>query len=480
MTLRVYNSLTREKEEFVPLRPDTVHMYVCGPTVYDHAHLGHGKTYVNFDTVVRYLHSLGYRVLYVENITDVGHILDTGEDRMAKGARRENVHPMELAETYTREYFRDMDRLNVLRPSISPRATGHVPEMIEMIKTLIAKGHAYEVDGSVYYAVASDPEYGKLSGRRIDESLAGTRADTREEKRNPADFALWKKAEPEHVMRWASPWGEGYPGWHIECSVMSTKYLGQPFDIHGGGVENKFPHHECEIAQAESANGTPFARYWLHNGMLMIRGEEMHKSLGNYVTLDQAYERWDPMVIRFFILLSHYRGPVDFSPEAVEAAGKGLQRLHSAIAAVRRRLVYAPEGEAAEKVLALVQRAREQFQDSMDDDFGTPSAIAALFDLTREVNSLLGDGQGLTKGTLQAISDAYQRMVGDALGVLPDSLEKELGEGLTSGLVEILIETRAALRANKQWALADDLRNRLSAMGVQLKDGPQGTTWTLA
>ncbi|HUT21127.1 MAG TPA: cysteine--tRNA ligase, partial [Anaerolineae bacterium] len=438
------------------------------------------KTYVNFDTVVRYLHYLGYRVLYVENITDVGHILDTGEDRMAKGARRENVHPMELAETYTREYFRDMDRLNVLRPSISPRATGHVPEMIEMIKALIAKGHAYEVDGSVYYAVASDPEYGKLSGRRIDESLAGTRADTREEKRNPADFALWKRAEPEHVMRWPSPWGEGYPGWHIECSVMSTKYLGQPFDIHGGGVENKFPHHECEIAQAESANGTPFARYWLHNGMLMIRGEEMHKSLGNYVTLDQAYERWDPMVIRFFILLSHYRGPVDFSPEAVEAAGKGLQRLHSAIAAVRRRLVYAPEGEAAEKVLALVQRAREQFQDSMDDDFGTPSAIAALFDLTREVNSLLGDGQGLTKGTLQAISDAYQRMVGDALGVLPDSLEKELGEGLTSGLVEILIETRAALRANKQWALADDLRNRLSAMGVQLKDGPQGTTWTLA
>lgn len=479
MTLRVYNSLSREKEEFVPLRPGAVHMYVCGPTVYDHSHLGHGKTYVNFDTMVRYLRYLGYRVLYVQNITDVGHILDTGEDRMVRGARRENVHPMELAETYTREYFRDMDRLNVLRPSISPRATGHVPEMIELVKTLIARGHAYEVDGSVYFSVASDPDYGKLSGRRLDESLSGTRVDARDEKRDPADFALWKRADAEHIMRWPSPWGEGYPGWHIECSVMSTKYLGQPFDIHGGGVENKFPHHECEIAQAEFANDVPFARYWVHNGMLMIRGEEMHKSLGNYVTLDQAYEHWDPLAIRFFILLSHYRGPLDFTPEAVEAAGKGLQRLHGALAAVRRRMETAPEGEAPAAVLALLERAREQFEAAMDDDFGTPGAIAALFDLTREVNSRLSEDAPLPKGALQAISDAYQRMAGDALGVLPDSLEKELGQGLTSGLVEALIDTRAALRANKQWALADDIRDRLAAMGVQLKDGPQGTTWTL-
>lgn len=479
MTLRVYNSLSREKEEFVPLRPGAVHMYVCGPTVYDHSHLGHGKTYVNFDTMVRYLRYLGYRVLYVQNITDVGHILDTGEDRMVRGARRENVHPMELAETYTREYFRDMDRLNVLRPSISPRATGHVPEMIELVKTLIARGHAYEVDGSVYFSVASDPDYGKLSGRRLDESLSGTRVDARDEKRDPADFALWKRADAEHIMRWPSPWGEGYPGWHIECSVMSTKYLGQPFDIHGGGVENKFPHHECEIAQAECANDVPFARYWVHNGMLMIRGEEMHKSLGNYVTLDQAYEHWDPLAIRFFILLSHYRGPLDFTPEAVEAAGKGLQRLHGALAAVRRRMETAPEGEAPAAVLALLERAREQFEAAMDDDFGTPGAVAALFDLTREVNSRLSEDAPLPKGALQAISDAYQRMAGDALGVLPDSLEKELGQGLTSGLVEALIDTRAALRANKQWALADDIRDRLAAMGVQLKDGPQGTTWTL-
>ncbi len=479
MALRLYNSLTREKDEFVPLHPGEVHMYVCGPTVYDHAHLGHGKTYVNFDTVVRYLRYLGYRVLYVQNITDVGHILDTGEDRMVKGARRENVHPMELAETYTREYFRDMDRLNVTRPNISPRATGHIPEMIEQIQALIASGHAYEVDGTVYFSVASDPEYGKLSGRRIDESLSGTRVEAREDKRDPADFALWKKAEPEHVMRWSSPWGEGYPGWHIECSVMSTKYLGQPFDIHGGGVENKFPHHECEIAQAESANGTQFARYWLHNGMLMIRGEEMHKSLGNYVTLDQATERWNPIVIRFFILLSHYRGPMDFTPEALEAAGKGLQRLHTAIAAVRRRIDSAPEGEAPSAVLTLIERARGIFEEAMDDDLGTPGAIAALFDLTRDVNTLLSETPDLTRGALQDLADAYRRMAGDALGILPDDLEKGLGEGLTSGLVQVLIETRAALRAGKQWALADDVRNRLSAMGVQLKDGPQRTTWTL-
>jgi len=479
MALRLYDSLTREKEEFVPLRPGEVHMYVCGPTVYDHAHLGHGKTYVNFDTVVRYLRYLGYRVLYVQNITDVGHILDSGEDRMLKGARRENVHPMELAETYTREYFGVMDRLNVTRPNISPRATGHIPEMIEQIKQLIASGHAYEVDGSVYFSVASDPEYGKLSGRRIDESLAGTRVASHEDKRDPADFALWKKAEPEHIMRWPSPWGMGYPGWHIECSVMSTKYLGQPFDIHGGGVENKFPHHECEIAQAECANGVPFARYWLHNGMLMIRGEEMHKSLGNFVTLEQAFERWDPLVIRFFVLLSHYRGPLDFTPEAIEAAGKGLQRLHTALATVQRRAASAPEGEPSATVQDMIDRARRAFEEAMDDDLGTPGAIAALFDMTRDVNTLLSTSSELNRGSLQALANAYERMAGKALGILPDNLGKRLDEGLTAGLIQALIDTRASLRANKQWALADDIRGRLSAMGVQLHDSPQGTTWSL-
>jgi len=314
----------------------------------------------------------------------------------------------------------------------------------------------------------------------VEESLAGTRVEAREEKRDPADFALWKRAEPEHIMRWPSPWGEGYPGWHIECSVMSTKYLGQPFDIHGGGVENKFPHHECEIAQAECASDEAFARYWLHNGMLMIRGEEMHKSLGNFVTLDQAFQHWDPLVIRFFILLSHYRGPIDFTQEAVEAAGKGLQRLHTAVAAVRRRLESAPAGEAPEGVTALLEGARAQFEESMNDDFGTPGAIAALFDLTREVNTLLAGGEPLTRGALEAIDTAYRRMAGDALGVLPDDLERQAGEGLTGGLIETLIAIRRELRAAKQWALADQIRDRLGALGVQLQDGPEGTTWTLA
>jgi cysteinyl-tRNA synthetase len=481
MALRIYNSLSREKEEFTPIHSGEARVYVCGPTVYDDAHLGHGKTYVNFDVMVRYLRYLDYRVRYVQNITDVGHMLDTGEDRILKGARRENVHPMELAEMYTRRYFRDMDRLNVTRPDISPRATGHVLEMIEQIKALIARGHAYEVNGSVYYSVAHDPDYGKLSGRRPDESLSGTRVEARGEKRDPADFALWKRAEPEHVMRWPSPWGEGFPGWHIECSVMSTKYLGQPFDIHGGGVENKFPHHECEIAQAESATGLPFAHYWVHNGMLMIRGEEMHKSLGNFVTLEQAFTQWSPMAIRFFLLLSHYRGPIDFTLEAVQAAGKGLDRLLSAVRAVRNRMAGAPEGEVSSRVRDLVDGATKAFGDAMDDDFGTPGAVAALFDMTRQANAFLAEGGApLTQADLALLDGTYTRLAGDVLGVLPDSLDEQADAGLVGALVEVLIETRAALRAQKQWALADQIRDRIEAVGVQLKDGPTGTTWSLS
>jgi len=478
MTLRVYNSLSREKEEFVPLVPGRVHMYVCGPTVYDDAHLGHGKTYVNFDVLVRYLRYLGYHVRYVQNITDVGHILDSGEDRILKGAAREQMHPMELAETYTRRYFRDMDRLNILRPNISPRATGHIPEMIEMIQTLLDKGYAYEANGSVYFSVASDKEYGKLSGRRVEDALRGTRVDLREEKREPSDFALWKRAEPEHIMRWNSPWGEGFPGWHIECSAMSAKYLGQPFDIHGGGVENKFPHHECEIAQAEAATGKPFARYWLHNGMLMIRGEEMHKSLGNFLTLEQAYGRWDPMAIRFFILLSHYRGPIDFTPEAVEAAGRGLDRILAAVRTVRSRMGDAPDGEASEGVQRIVERGEARFRESMDDDFGTPGAIAALFDMTREVNVRLGSGPELPKGDLKALDDAYTAMAGDVLGVIPEDLGEQVEGSLAGDLMDILVAVRTSLREQKQWVAADEIRDRLKALGIELKDGAKGTTWT--
>lgn len=478
MTLQLYNSLTRRQEVFEPLHEGRVHMYVCGPTVYNDAHLGHGKTYVNFDTIVRYLRYLGYKVLYVQNITDVGHLLDSGEDRILKGAQREQLPPMALAELYTRRYFRDMDRLNVLRPDISPRASGHIPEMIELIKILLDKGYAYEVNGSVYFSVKDFQRYGQLSGRRVEESRAGHRVEVLDEKRDPADFALWKHAEPEHIMRWNSPWGEGFPGWHIECSVMSTKYLGQPFDIHGGGVENRFPHHECEVAQSEAAYDKPFARYWLHNGMLMIRGEEMHKSLGNFITLEQAFQRWDPMVIRLFIQLSHYRNPLDVTEEALDAAASGLSRLLNAVRAVRRALGAAPEGEAKPTVAVLVDRTRQQFEEAMNDDFGTPGAAAALFDAVREINALLAGGEPLSRGSLDALDTLFRRLAGDVLGVLPENLEAEMGAGVASELIALLIETRAKLRQAKRYDLADEIRGRLAALDIQLKDGPEGTTWS--
>jgi cysteinyl-tRNA synthetase len=479
--LRLYNSLSRQKVIFEPIHEGRVHMYVCGPTVYNDAHLGHGKTYVNFDTIVRYLRYLGYRVLYVQNITDVGHLLDSGEDRMLKGAQREQVQPMALAETYTARYFRDMDRLNVVRPDISPRASGHVPEMIEWIQRLIEQGHAYEANGSVYFSVSSFDEYGKLSGRRVEDLQAGARVDVLQEKRDPVDFALWKRAEPEHIMRWNSPWGVGFPGWHIECTVMATKYLGQPFDIHGGGLENKFPHHECEVAQAEAGTGEAFARHWMHNGMLMIRGEEMHKSLGNFVTLEQSFERWDPMVIRFFILLTHYRNPLDLTEEALDAAARGYGRLTTVVRSIRRRLAEAGEGEADANTLDVLARGRQAFEESMNDDFNTPGAIAALFDMSREVNTLLNSGEALTRGALEAMDTAYRRLAGEALGVLADDMGEEEGvAGLSNELIGLLVETRIKLREARQWALADEIRDRLLVMGIQLQDGAAGTTWTRA
>jgi cysteinyl-tRNA synthetase len=484
MGLQVYNTLTRKKEEFVPLHEGFVGIYVCGPTVYDDAHIGHGKTYVNFDVIVRYLRYKDYRVRYVQNITDVGHLLDTGEDRILKGARRERLEPMELVETYTRRYLEDMDRLNVQRPNISPHASGHVPEQIELVKRLLEKGYAYEVDGNVYFEVSKWPEYGKLSGRKVEELQEGARVEVREEKRHPADFALWKRAEPEHIMRWPSPWGEGYPGWHAECSVMSTKYLGQPFDIHGGGMENKFPHHDCEIAQSEAAYGVPFCRYWLHNGMLMVRGEEMHKSLGNMITLHQAFELYDPLTIRFFILGGHYRSQLDFADEAVQAADKGLKRILSTVRAVRERMRSAwsadETDEADAGIMARLGEFRARFEEAMDDDFNTPQAVAVLFDLGHEVNTLLNSGEPLGGATLVAIDDLYRRLGGDVLGIIPDELPEETGVGLTDDLVRILIEMRAEAREKRDWATADAIRDRLASIGIALEDGPEGTRWRLA
>jgi len=476
--LKVYNSLSRQKEVFKPIHEGHVGIYVCGPTVYQDAHMGHGKTYVNFDVVVRYLRFLGYDVLYVQNITDVGHILDTGEDRIIKGARRERMHPMQLAEKFTRRYFEDMDRLNVLRPDISPRASGHIPEQIELVKKLLEKGHAYEVNGSVYFDVSSWPEYGKLSGRRVDELLEAVRIEAIPEKRHPADFALWKRAAPEHIMQWPSPWGWGYPGWHIECSAMSTKYLGQPFDIHCGGVENKFPHHECEIAQSEAAMGVPFCKYWLHNGMLMIRGEEMHKSLGNYITLRDAFERWEPMAIRLFILGSHYRSPLDLSEEAMDAAQRGWERLQGAIREVRWRMSDAPEGEVAPSVLQMLEGYKARFIEAMDDDFNTANALAVLFEMVRETNSTLTMGEPLTKSSLQTIEAMYQALAGDVLGLVLDTDEGGLAD-LSTDLIELLVKTREELRAKKIWDLADKIRDELAQRGVILEDRPEGTVWRL-
>ena len=479
MSLQVYNSLTRQKEEFVPVQEGQIGIYVCGPTVYEDAHLGHGKTYVNFDTIVRYLRYRGYKVRYVQNITDVGHLLDSGEDRIMRGVRRERIEPMEVVEKYTRRYFEDMDALNVQRPDISPRASGHIPEQIELIKTLIEKGYAYEANGSVYFEVAKWPDYGKLSGRRVEELMEGARVEVNPDKRHPADFALWRRAEPEHIMRWPSPWGWGFPGWHLECSVMSTKYLGQPFDIHGGGAENKFPHHDCEIAQSEAATGVPFCRYWLHNGMLMIRGEEMHKSLGNFITLKEAFEQYPPLSIRFFILGSHYRSPLDFSETALQAASRGLERLHGAVQAVRERLSWAESGDLDEAFASKLTEHKSRFVEAMNDDFNTAAAIGVLFDLTREVNTLLDSGEEISRETLTAIDGVYRELGGDVLGVIPDEIAKGMA-GLEEPLISLLIETSEKLREAQKWDLADEIRARMAELGIALEDRPGGTKWRIS
>jgi cysteinyl-tRNA synthetase len=465
MTLKVYNYMTRQKEEFKPLHEGRVGIYVCGPTVYDHAHIGHAKVYVSFDVVVRYLRYLGYKVRYVENITDVGHLLDTGEDRILVGAARERLEPMEVVEYYTRSYFEDMDALNVTRPDISPRASGHVPEQIELAQTLIEKGYAYEANGSVFFLVESFPEYGKLSGRKVDELEEGARVEVNPDKHHPADFAVWRAAPPEHIMRWKSPWGEGYPGWHAECSVMAAKYLGLPFDIHGGGLENIFPHNESEIAQSEAAYGVEFARYWLLNNMVTVDGVKMGKSLGNFVTIKDALQRHEPMTIRFFILSSHYRSPTDFSEAALEAAGKGLERLYGAVRLVRDRLATAEDGGADAAFQQVLDEHKARFTEAMDDDFNTPQALAALFDLTKEVNTLLNSGEPVSLGTLEAIDGLYRELGGDVLGIIPDRLPEEAEAGLEGALVQILIDLRQEFRQAKDWAKADAIRDRLAGRG---------------
>ncbi|MFL7838625.1 MAG: cysteine--tRNA ligase [Candidatus Promineifilaceae bacterium] len=477
MTIQVYNVLTRKKEPFVPLVEGKVNMYVCGPTVYDDSHIGHAKTYISFDVISRYLRFRGYDVLYVQNITDVGHMLDTGEDRILRRARQLSALPMQVVETYTRGYFEDMDALNVRRPDISPRASGHVPEQIAMVEELLEKGYAYEVDGSVYFDVTSFPEYGKLSGRRLEEQEEGSREAVRTEKRHPADFALWKKADPDHILRWASPWGVGFPGWHVECSAMAAKYLGQTFDIHGGGIDNIFPHNECEIAQSEAAHDEPFARYWLLAGTLTLDGVKMSKSLGNTLTLKEALQRWRPEAIRTFILSSHYSNPIDFSDAAVEAAYKGWLRIWGAVTLVREQIKNAPEGSESEEVRALIDQTRKLFIERMDDDFNAPAALAVLQDFTRKVNSLINDSPPLTQGSLEAIDQTFRELGGDVLGIIPDQLDQKGDMSREDGLVRILIGLRADARERKDWQTADQIRQKLTDLGITLEDRPDGTIW---
>jgi len=478
--LYIYNSLSREKEVFEPVNPPFVGIYVCGPTVYGDPHLGHAKSYVSFDLVVRYLRYKGYDVRYVQNITDVGHLTDDadeGEDKLTKQARKEKLEPMEIAEKYTYNYFRDMDKLNVLRPDISPRATGHIPEQIEMIEKLIEKGHAYVTNGNVYFDVSSDPEYGKLSGRSLEDAEAGTRVEVASDKKNAEDFALWKKAEDGHIMKWRSPWSVGYPGWHIECSVMSTKYLGEYFDIHGGGIDNQFPHHECEIAQSEAANEKPFAKYWMHNNMVTLNGQKMGKSLGNAISLPQFFsgdhqllsQAWKPEVIRFFLLQSHYRSTTDFSEEALSAAEAGLKNLYQIIRDI-------DEAEAGSGKEYDADSLRAELEEKLNDDFNSAQALAVLFERLKELRKKIQSGD--TPSNLEEVKTVIRTITEDVLGIWP---QQETGgnEALTEGLINLLIELRNEARTNKDFETSDKIRDDLKELGVQLKDGKDGTGFSI-
>lgn len=482
MPLQIYNTLTRTKEEFVPLTPGRVNIYVCGPTVYSHAHIGHAKSYISFDVVVRYLRYLGYQVKYVQNITDVGHLVgdaEEGEDKLQKKAREEQIDPMQVAQAYTWSYFDDMDALGVIRPDISPHATGHIIEQIEMIQTLIDKGIAYESNGSVYFDVYQHEGYGKLSGRKLEELESGARLEVNPEKRHPADFALWKQADPTHLMKWPSPWSVGFPGWHIECSAMSMKYLGETFDIHGGGLDNIFPHHECEIAQSEAATGKPFARYWMHNNTLTMNGEKMSKSLGNVLNIHDLLKQYSAHTVRFFMLSSHYRSRLDYSDAAIQAAEQGLSRLLSTVGKLQENLA----GAAAVKGFAApfeIDEFRERFEAAMDDDFNAPRAMAVLFDLSKAVNSYLSGSGPYDQTFLAAVDDFLRRTAHGVLGIIPEKVttggQALLGNDLVEQLIDLNLELRNELRKQKIWGLADMVRERLKALGIVLEDRPDGTT----
>ena len=480
MALQLYNTLTRKKEPFEPVTPGKVGIYVCGPTVYSKPHIGNARGPVFFDVVRRWLEFEGYQVRYVSNVTDVGHLTDDadeGEDKLAKRARLEQLEPMEVAERYFWSYFDVMTRLGVRRPSIIPRASGHIIEQIEMARELLERGLAYERDGSVYFDVSAWEAYGELSGRDPGDLVEGTRVEVRSDKDDPRDFALWKRAERGHIMRWPSPWGDGYPGWHIECSVMSVKYLGDAFDIHGGGLDLLFPHHECELAQAKGV-GKAFARYWMHWNMLTIRGEKMAKSKGA-LALEELFEEHDPLALRFHLLSAHYRSVSDFSDESLLASKQGLKRIQDAYHEIKRRLDTGLDIPAEPPARDPLTEYRRRFQEAMNDDFNTPQALAALFDATRDINAKLA--QKPERSYLAAARALYENLAGEVLGILPDTSNqaKQLDLEMLDGLVQLLIAQRQEARLRRDFKTADELRNRLAELGIVLEDTAEGSRWKL-
>ena len=488
--LTIYNTLTRKKEEFKPINPGHVGMYVCGPTVYGDAHLGHARPAITFDLLFRYLKHQGYKVRYVRNITDVGHLehdADEGEDKIAKKARLEQLEPMEVAQHYTNRFNEAMAKLGVLRPSIEPHATGHIIEQEQLVQQILDNGFAYESNGSVYFDVVKYNEkhgYGILSGRNLDDVKDASRElDGVGEKRNQVDFALWKKAQPEHIMRWPSPWGDGFPGWHCECTAMGRKYLGEQFDIHGGGMDLVFPHHECEIAQAVASQGKPMVNYWMHNNMITIAGKKMGKSYNNFITLDEFFtgnhplleQAYTPMTIRFFILQAHYRSTVDFSNEALQAAKKGLDRLLQAIKELDR--IEASKDGAVK--MDFVEDLKQKCYDALNDDLNSPILISHLFDACRVINQIVDKKQTIAADALDALRTLFHTFAFDILGLASEADGNAEREAAFGKAIDLLLDIRATAKANKDWATSDKVRNELAALGFEVKDTKDGATWRL-
>ncbi|MDR1984947.1 MAG: cysteine--tRNA ligase [Prevotellaceae bacterium] len=488
MSFTIYSTLSRKKEIFEPLNPPHAGMYVCGPTVYGDPHLGHARSAITFDLLFRYLTFLGYKVRYVRNITDVGHLesdADTGEDKLLKKARLEQLEPMEVAKYYADRYHDMMDALNVRRPSIEPNASGHIIEQIDMVQQILDAGFAYVVNGSVYFDVVkynSQYHYGILSGRVIDDLLSATRdnLEGQEEKRNSVDFALWKKAQPEHIMRWKSPWSEGFPGWHLECSAMGRKYLGDQFDIHGGGMDLLFPHHESEIAQSEIANGKQPCRYWMHNNMITVNGQKMGKSLGNSIMLEEFFtgkhpllaQAYEPMTVRFFILQAHYRSTLDFSNEALQAAEKGLKRLMQASKTLEN-LQSSANADNNENI----KNIEKECYEALNDDLNTSIAISQLFEAVRIINSVADKKEKINENDIATLKNLFKNVVGDILG-LKDEQNNNQSE-LLNNLIKMILDVRQQSKDKKDWATSDKIRDELVKLGITIKDTKDGTDWQI-